>query len=67
MTPSERRERLVEWLDGKLCYASDIIELSGLYPVAGTGLVLRDLRRLEGEGRVRRERGPHAYLWEIVR
>jgi hypothetical protein len=83
VSPSERRERLVEWLrrvdrpsPSRLTareIADCVVEIwSPLY--VGNKRYARcraDLRYLEREGRVRRHRGPdpegRPHVWEVIR
>ena len=70
MSPSERRERLVEWMRGvtseeimagtRILYG-DLVWASSIMPAIG-----RDLRQLVAEGKVRRLPGRPA-RWEVVR
>lgn len=78
MNPSERRERLVEWMRVSMPNpktASEIVYLVNVYdplgPKTAAQVCRADLRQLEREGRVRRHRGPdpegRPHTWEVVR
>lgn len=79
MTPSERRERLLEWMSRGPRIAltqAELIERSGVYDgqwvmANKAAQCRRDLRALERQGRVRRALTtcvpPLASRWEVVR